>query len=176
MPIHRHPALAPLSRDHHLALQLASALRKDGSPHLRARLPHGSAALSAHVRHVFEEELEPHFRVEERHLMVALDTLDPSLDALCAELRRQHDAMRRLVRDLATVTDDDAVAAILDRFGRLLESHVRTEERALFGRAQDVLGGHELDEIAPRLTRQMRVHEPSLPPAASRRLGSSVGG
>lgn len=159
MPIHRHPALAPLSRDHHLALQLAAAVRARGSTHLRARLPRDMRALAEYVRGVFRDEIEPHFQVEERQLMVAIDGLDPSVDTLCADLRRDHDMMRALIRDLDGAIDDAAIAALLDRFGERLEAHVRAEERTLFARTQQLLDARTLDRMAPRLTRHMVVHD-----------------
>ncbi|HEY2515890.1 MAG TPA: hemerythrin domain-containing protein [Polyangiaceae bacterium] len=151
MPLHRHPALVPLSKDHHAALQLALALRLDGSEHLRRRLPQPTSALVAHVRRVFIEELEPHFRTEELELMVVVDGLDQELDALCANLRREHARMRLLIRALAQTYIEAEQLALLDQFGRLLEAHIRAEERALFTRVQELLGGGTLAKIAPRL-------------------------
>jgi hemerythrin-like domain-containing protein len=153
MPLQRHPALAPLSRDHHEALQLAAAVRSPGSRHLRARLPSGPRALAAHVRRVFDEDLAPHFGIEERELMVAVDGLDPELDTMCAEVRRDHDRLRSLIADLASATDESAIIAILDRFGRLLEAHVRFEERTVFKRIQEVLDTQKLAQMTPRLVR-----------------------
>ncbi len=159
MPIHRHAALAPLSRDHHIALQLAAALREGGSRHLRSRLPPEPLALAAYVRRLFELELEPHFAAEELELMVAVDGLDRDLDTLCAELRRDHDRMRRLIMELSRTADATAIADILDRFGTLLEAHVRVEERTLFTRVQELLDAPALAKIAPRLAQHLHVHD-----------------
>ena len=153
MPIQRHSALAPLSRDHHVALQLAVALRSDGLRHLRERLPADPRALAAYVCRYFEEDLEPHFAIEELELMVVVDGLDRAIDTMCADLRRDHDKMRDIVADLRRAADDAIIAALLDRFGRLLETHVREEERTFFGRVQELIDPKVLAEIAPRLER-----------------------
>jgi len=153
MPLHRHPALAPFSRDHHRGLQLAAALRADGSQHLRRGLPGAPRALAAHVQRVFAEELEPHFEAEELNVMAVVDGLDRDVDALCADLRREHDVMRAQMRELAAARDDATTLAILDRFARLFEAHVRTEERTLFTRVQELVDARTLAQIALRLER-----------------------
>ena len=151
MPIHRHSALAPLSRDHHVALQLAVALRSDGLRHLRERLPTDPRALAAYVCRYFKDELEPHFAIEELELMVAVDGLDREIDTICADLRRDHDKMRALIAELGQTTEIATIVDLFDRFGRLLEAHVRAEERTLFGRVEALLDPKTLAEIAPRL-------------------------
>ena len=151
MPIQRHSALAPLSRDHHVALQLAVALRSDGLRHLRERLPADPVALGAYVCRYFEDELEPHFAIEELELMVAVDGLDRAVDTMCADLRRDHDKMREIIADLQCAKDKAVILALLDRFGTLLETHVREEERTFFGRVQELIDPKTLAEIAPRL-------------------------
>jgi hypothetical protein len=65
----RHPSLQPLSDDHHRALVLARRLRRDSTGMDAADL----AALSREVQRQFEAQLEPHFRVEERWLLPALE-------------------------------------------------------------------------------------------------------
>lgn len=158
MPIRRHPSLAPLSRDHHLALQLARALISGGSSHLRAELPRDPTALVAHVRKVFTDEIEAHFQVEESQVLAAVAGRSPALDAVCAEVRAEHDAMRALVTDLArpelTAAETDER---LDRLGELLEAHVRKEERTLYEGVQEVLSERELVELGATVTRHIEV-------------------
>lgn len=156
MTLQRHEALRSLSRDHHLALQLARGLQSTTSPLLRARLPHDPRELAAYVRHVFLDELAAHFDAEDDVLRPATSGRDPLLDAVWSEIDAEHEEMRALVDALANeALDDEALVGTLDRFGRLLESHVRKEERSLYARIQQVLDGAALDRIGGSLSRHL---------------------
>ncbi len=120
---------------------------------MRSTLPSAPLALAAHVCRYFEDELAPHFATEESELMVAVDGLDRELDATCADLRRDHDRMRSLIADLACMTDGADITELLERFGTLLEAHVRAEERTFFARVQEVVDPGALSALAPRLVR-----------------------
>lgn len=152
--IQRHPALVPLSREHHFALKLARALRADGSRHLRATLPPEPAALAEHVRAVFAAELERHFVVEEQLVLGALEGRSAELDAICAEIRREHEQLRELQGRLGDRgLSDEGILAVLDRFGALLEEHVRSEERVLYDRVERTLDAASLAQLGERLLR-----------------------
>jgi hypothetical protein len=77
----RHPALAPLSRDHHHALVLAQRLRRAGEQD-------AAGAAEAFLEHWIEEE-RLHFRLEENELFPLVErTLpEPALAALGGRLR-----------------------------------------------------------------------------------------
>lgn len=165
MPIKRHSALLSLSRDHHLALQLARAIQSGVSPNLRAELPKGTQALRDHVCRVFAEEIEKHFAAEESVVMPAVKGHDEGLDEICKEILAQHRAMRALVEQAAdTKLDEASTLSLLDRFGQLLESHVRTEERSFYQRIQEVLDEKSLEAIAANLERHLRVPTALHPP------------
>lgn len=156
MTIRRHEALRSLSRDHHLALQLARGLQSTTSPLLRARLPQDPRDLAAYVRHVFVEELAAHFDAEDDVLRPATAGRDPLLDAIWSEVEAEHDEMRALVEALEDATlDTKALEGTLDRFGRLLESHVRKEERSLYERIQQVLDAAALERLGTSLSRHL---------------------
>lgn len=116
----RHDALIGLSQDHHHALVLA---RRCASEEL---------TWDEMVR-AFEEELEPHFQIEERMLLPALGD-DPLVDRTLAD----HAAIRAHVRSRRSLVE----------LGDLLREHVRFEERELFERAQQVMGEAELAKLA----------------------------
>lgn len=106
--------LQQLSREHHAALKLAKACEL-------AAVGQDVGAACERALQAFAEELEPHFRAEERDLL-------PLLDAkLSARMLEEH----RLLRELATALRQHD-AARLALFGRLLAAHVRFEERELF--------------------------------------------
>ena len=152
MPLRRHVALQDLSRDHHRALLLARGLRWDVPRHLRSDLPKTSVERAAHVRSVFDAELAPHFLAEESVLFPAVAGKDGGIDGLCAEATNEHDALRALVAVLGeTNLGPIVIEHTLDRFGRLLEDHVRKEERSLYPRIQEVLGEVALSSLGSTL-------------------------
>ena len=152
--MYRHPALAPLSRDHHLALQLARGIQRNASVHLRSKLPPTPHALAAHVCSVFAAEIEAHFEIEETLVIEAVRGRDVELDAICAEVVREHAQLRDLVRQLSLPDLPDApFEDLLDRLGSALEAHVRTEERSFYERIQVVLSEAELLRLGARTAR-----------------------
>ncbi len=159
MPIQRHEALRPLSRDHHIALQLARGLQKDASPLLRAELPREKGALVAHIQHVFREELAAHFDVEDRVLAPAVAGKAPDLDRLMSEIESEHAELQAFVASLSDpALDETAIDAVLDRFGHMLERHVRREEREYYQRVQEVLDDASLRELGLALGRHLVFH------------------
>ena len=144
MPLKRHPALVPLSREHHHALLLARGLRRGASSHLRATLPTEPAALAAHVAAFYDTTLAPHFRAEELVLAAARES-GTELSAVCGEIEAEHERLREMASALRSQMEPTAQLDLLDHFGALLESHVRTEERSLYEGVQE-----SLDEAALR--------------------------
>lgn len=140
----RHPALVPLSRDHHRALLLAQGLRANGPRTLREALPHDGAARARHVLEVWDAEIAPHFALEEETLLPALEGRDETLDGQIAQVREDHRAIRRLIDRIRSAPDP---APILEALGERLLAHVRSEERGLFERAQQILGDADLERI-----------------------------
>lgn len=128
--------LRGLSDDHHTALVMARRCRRTA----RER-PDAAPALWREVRATFAARLEPHFEIEERHLLPALDALGES--ALGARIAEDHAALRRL-RDAASSSDAESLA----QFGRILEQHVRFEEREVFEPMQHRLPAEALRAIA----------------------------
>jgi hypothetical protein len=126
----RDPRLRDLSDDHHQALVLAR----------RASTSSQVPETWAEVRRRFDAELAPHFAVEERVLLPALEAAGEA--ALAARTRSEHAQLRALL-------DGDADAeARLRAFGALLTAHVRFEERELFPAAEARLPSAVLDAVA----------------------------
>lgn len=130
----RHPSLQPLSDDHHRALVLARRLRRTSTGMDATVL----GALAREVRREFDEDLEPHFRVEERRLLPALEGRGEG--RLAAQTLEDHARLRALVHGVWS----EATAQTL---GGLLERHVRFEERVLFPEAESVLSEAELASV-----------------------------
>ncbi|VAW90058.1 hypothetical protein MNBD_GAMMA18-1979 [hydrothermal vent metagenome] len=128
--------LRQLSVDHHQCLVLARRAK---------RLPTDSTlsqrvALWEQVKKTCQTELEPHFQIEETHIAAPLKKSGEN--TVAEQLYSEHQQLRELVTDSPNDPADHLV-----RFGELLESHIRFEERTLFVMAQDLLGEAALDEI-----------------------------
>ena len=127
--------LRDLSDDHHGALVLARRCAQAAS---------GDAARAEtvwrEVRAAFASQLEPHFEIEERLLLPALEAIGEPGRA--DRIREDHASLRALA-GLAAPSP-----AQLERFGRALEAHVRFEERDVFEVAQARLPAAALGAIA----------------------------
>ena len=130
----RHPQLQDLSREHHGALKLARAARQAAESGQAENV----AALARRVVDRFAAELDPHFRVEESGILVALARAGET--ALVQRTLKEHAELRALASTFSTAeAAESAEAAMLSRFGDLLASHVRFEERELFEAAQSLM-------------------------------------
>ena len=136
----RHPALAPLSRDHQHTLAVALRLRR-ATP---ATVEQAVAAFLA----VWELEERRHFRVEEEILLPVYAAAhgDPShpviLGVLVDHLRIRCE-VQRLARDV-TLRRAQAL-------GERLSSHVHLEERRLFPDVEKQLDDADLSVLGDRL-------------------------
>lgn len=120
----RSPALIALSREHHTALVLAKRAQRG--------TPADPQALMTQLVAVFDRDMEPHFLTEENDLLPALR--DCGQHDLVDRTLAEHRSLRNEV-DRLRAGDTEAIAA----FGKLLEAHVRFEERELFAVAEKLL-------------------------------------
>lgn len=136
----RHPALVPLSHDHHRELVQARRLRRAAGASPAARAAAGAAYADAFFRDTIA-----HFRREEEQLfpLYARRTgRTPTLDRILAE----HMQLIGLAHALrAEAAAGDVGAERLRQLADLLAAHVRVEERELFEEIQRVLSEDELD-------------------------------
>ena len=117
----RHPALIPLSHDHHHALVLSrrvqQALEKDQVEEM-----------VEYVREFQTTELERHFEEEELHIF----PLVPDTDERVLRAMIEHRQLRSYLSSVEKSTDRDEQRRLLLAFAKLLHDHVRFEERELF--------------------------------------------
>lgn len=144
--------LRDLSDDHHTGLVLARRCRR--SPEVDAA--ETLERLRRLVHEAFAGHLEPHFRIEEEHLLPALETIGEA--PLARRIRDDHQALRALA------CADAMDRASLSRFGELLDAHIRFEERQVFERVQHRLPDDVLDAIAAACDTTPRVCPASLQP------------
>ncbi len=137
----RHESLQPWARDHHEGLVLARSLRwaaEEGAEERRRAL--------VELDRAWTGVLSAHFEEEEQWLTPLLAGEDEE------RLRREHDALRALVRELLTLdrnVDPDPV--LLLRFSNKLNDHIRWEDRELFVRVEEQAPPQELADIGPPL-------------------------
>ena len=121
----RHPALIPLSHDHHRALVEARRLRQ------AADTPESATAATAFLR-FFADETARHFREEEELLFPSVLEFEEARERLVQALL-EHQRLRALTARLEQlVSTGGEVDETMRELGHLLEAHVRLEERELF--------------------------------------------
>jgi hypothetical protein len=115
----RSEALAPLSRDHHVALAAALRLR-------RATIADVGRA-TALFTEFWQRAGARHFEVEEELILTALPPGDAEWDAAVARVREEHADILARAQALGSARVDEA-----RELGERLHAHVRYEERVLF--------------------------------------------
>jgi len=138
----RHPALIPLSEDHHQALLLAMNLKKN-APKIN-NLPTEPLGKMNYAKEIFHKELEHHFRDEEQFVFPFIKGKDESLDQLVLEIMGEHIILKNKIIGL---NENPNLVNQLNEIGEMLELHVRKEERMLFEKTQLVLNDEELKLI-----------------------------
>ena len=157
----RHPALVPLSRQHHDGLALGVFIERglrDGAD------PATAESLRGQVLEAWELELRGHFEVEERVVFPAVRDAIPApatIDTLISE----HDEIRAAIGSLETARGDALVQELLALREQLVR-HIRTEERVLFEAVQASLSEEELVLLGERIDKEL--------PAVCVRLGSAA--
>jgi hypothetical protein len=131
----RSEALAPLSRDHHHALEVALRLRRADEGTLDDAV--------AHFGEFWAGAGEAHFEIEEELILPALPAGDPDWAPAVERIRTEHAAVRARARDLLAEGSPRDLGLARD-LGELLNGHVRFEERHLFTLLEERLPEAEL--------------------------------
>jgi len=138
-PLKRHPALIPLSQDHHFGLLLSWKIRQGFKASISRQ------RILEYVTYFVNEHLEKHFQHEEQFLFSYL----AKNDLLRREAEDQHESLRALFAQMAERPEVDDVD--LKEFADSLESHIRFEERKLFPYIQVELTEDDLREFRERM-------------------------
>lgn len=146
----RIPELRDLSDDHHTGLLLARRCSRAA----RADAELSLEQVWGQVLQAFASHLEPHFQIEEQHLLPGLEAIGE--ESLARRIREDHDALRAL-RDA-----DEVTPSLLEKFGGLLEGHIRFEERQVFEQTQHRLPPSALEALASACRTVPRVCSVSL--------------
>jgi hemerythrin-like domain-containing protein len=142
----RHKSLHPLSHDHHQGLILAQQLKKD-APRYKG-MPSTLDEKKKYTIAFYKSELKKHFSDEEKILFPAAVNKSQGLDRLIQEIISEHKIIELLIRDLEKSAD---LELVLDELGKLLENHIRKEERELFVEIEKILSDEELNLIGRKL-------------------------
>lgn len=143
-PIKRHPAIVELSKDHHFGLLLSWKIRKGAELHVPLE------RVIRYVIHEFETDLEHHFREEEELMFNKIPVEDP--------LRKRAEEEHKLIRSYVTQMKEDNSENALNDFSKLLENHIRFEERELFNHIQETFSTEQLTVIGEQLKSRQRPH------------------
>jgi len=151
----RHAGLIPLSHDHHDALVVAQGLILGRSRAPRSDWPTDRRTQVDRVVAFFAQTLRSHFEIEETHLFPTVVARLPDEANLVAQLLEEHLAMRTRIRDLERDPTTD-LEVRLPALGRLLEAHVRREERVLFETMQREMEPADLETLGMQLRARAR--------------------
>lgn len=138
----RHPALKYLSEDHHQALLLALLLKHNAPTFLS--LPNDLVGKMNYAKEMYNKELESHFKDEEELVFPFIKGKDESLDSLILEIMNEHIILKNKIQGL---NENPDLSDQLDEIGKILELHVRKEERILFEKTQSILSEEKLNDI-----------------------------
>lgn len=142
----RHKALIPLSHDHHHGLLLAQLIKKN-APDYKG-LPKDLQGKINYTLETYNSSLINHFDDEEKILFPFVVGKDGKLDYLIDEIIGEHRLLENLITELPTSKNQ---TILLDEIGRILESHIRKEERVLFPKVQKILSEDELSVLEKNL-------------------------
>jgi hemerythrin-like domain-containing protein len=130
-PIKRHEAIQPLSREHHHGLLLCFRIRVGLQRNI------DTARIKQYVDWFWTNHLKEHFDIEEKYVFPVLDTNDEMFI-------RAHVEHRRLEALISQQTVDGRT---LDEIAKILEGHIRFEERIMFNKIQEIATEEQLKDI-----------------------------
>jgi iron-sulfur cluster repair protein YtfE (RIC family) len=127
----RHETLTPLSREHHGALILARLLQKNAPAY--KGLPQDDEAKAKYAINYFKTDLQEHFNKEET-LLHYVKKYNRAIEVLTGEIILEHLQLAAMFEVLENTKE---LKVVLDKLGRMLEDHIRKEERILFPLIQE---------------------------------------
>lgn len=146
----RHKALQSLSHDHHHGLRLAQLIKK-GNPEYKG-LPQTSSDKKLYIIKFFKENLIRHFKKEEEILFPLSREKNSNVEKLIDELIEEQKKIYLIIDKLKISTKPEVE---LDNLGKLLDAHIRKEERELFQIIQKILSENELEKLETDLGEAM---------------------
>lgn len=143
-PLKRHPALVPLSKDHHFGLLLCWKIRMGLKTAIEPE------RIASYTTYFYKNHLKPHFDAEEQYVFVLVDEKNDKRK----KAESQHRRLRRLVRKLAL--EPDKMKITLGLIEEELDMHIRFEERDFFPYIQEQQDEEGLEQLRTKLE---EIHE-----------------
>jgi hypothetical protein len=137
--VKRHPALVPLSHDHHHVLVVAQQLRR--------ATPDTSAEVTRLFLSAWESGEKQHFRLEEEVVLPAYAEHGDPTHPVVTRMLQDHMLIRR---DADLLTREPSLELLHD-VGKRLADHIHLEERELFPLIEATLPEPELQALGDRL-------------------------
>jgi iron-sulfur cluster repair protein YtfE (RIC family) len=142
MPLKRNASLMKLSHDHRNTLMTAQLMKK-GAPEYKG-MPVTITDKLQYVHMHFVSEMLLHFEKEETILFPFILGRVKEIDEMVEELKNEHIEIQHQVNALPFVAE-------MDKAGRLIERHIRKEERELFEMIQKEFSEEELIILGEKL-------------------------
>jgi hemerythrin-like domain-containing protein len=146
----RSPQLAVLSREHHVALEIALRLQRATDD--------DSRAVIAATLDFWNAEGRQHFALEEELLLPALAAHTSPDDPDIQRILTEHGDLHQRITDLSGDTNPETIE--LHELGERLRDHVRYEERQVFGRIETTLSSSTLCACTGQPRRTRPLHRP----------------
>ncbi len=140
-PLKRHPALVPLSKDHHFGLLLCWKIRQGLTNAI------SEDRIADYAIWFFDNHLKDHFSLEEKYVFTLLAEEHP----LIKLAKGQHVKISNIIDSLQNKEPD---AKTLKALEEILEQHIRMEERELFQELQNTAGFEKLLEMEARISNE----------------------
>jgi hemerythrin-like domain-containing protein len=140
----RHPILIPISREHHQVLLLAQLLKKDAPPY--RGLPDTLEGKILYAVKQYDALLQTHLLRDTQVLYPFLSKW-AALQALVIDLESQANRLNTRFENLSST----AQIHELDEMGHDLERYVRTKERELFEKTQQLISENDMQTLHGRL-------------------------
>jgi hypothetical protein len=138
-PIKRSPYLVPFSREHHDVLLFVWKIRQG----LRNEIPVERIIPYGHW--YFETYMKDHFQTEEEGFKNIIPSSHPMLVQMTEDHRKIETAMAGL--------SPTAIASDLENLAALIETHIRFEERKLFGVLEAMATPEQLEKLTAATTK-----------------------
>ncbi len=143
----RHEAFIPLSKEHHKILMVAQLLKLDAPKY--PNLPNDLLGKIKYAMEVYGNTLKPHMTFEEEQLYPIVLGVHAEVDQQIYMLQDDHTEIDNLFQKIQGEANQ---AWLMDELGKLIEQHVRQEERELFELLQKHASEDLLKEITDRAT------------------------
>ena len=140
----RHESIVPISRQHHRGL-LTARLLQHGAPPYKG-MPETPEAKRDYTLNFLQQHLLPHFKLEEETVFKLAPEVSEELAQQTKQLQEQHQHLEQLIIALPDATRVE-LPDRLHKIGKLLEQHIRHEERVFFEQLQQELPDEKLKAL-----------------------------